>query len=94
MSVAKFKVGDIVVSDRNPTCVQRVVKVEPRVISGKVCPGYDPMLSCVTIWRLDGASISSRPNKPSAAWAYRHVTSQELQAALQRLADLIATMGE
>jgi hypothetical protein len=91
--MTNLKIGDIVVSDRNPTCVQRVVKIEPMKISGKVVAGYDLVVSCVTIWRLDAEPISTRPNKPAAAWAYRKATKKELVEALTRLQDLVNSMA-
>lgn len=84
----KFEIGDIVVSACNPTCVQRVVKIAPLIIGG-VERKNDPMLSCVTIWRFDGSPISTKPNKPAAAWAYRKAMKKELRAAITRLEALI-----
>lgn len=86
--MAKFKVGDIVVSERNPTCVQKVVKIVPDVVAGAKVVGEES-LSCVTIWRLDGGPISEKPNKLAASWAYRKANKQELVDALNRLALII-----
>jgi hypothetical protein len=87
-----LKVGDFVVSDRNPTCVQRVVKVEPMVISGKECPGYDPMVTCVTVWRLDGKPLSGKALKAAAAWSYKKANKALLTVAVDRLMTIIQEM--
>jgi hypothetical protein len=82
-----FKIGELVVSDQNPTCVQQVVKVED-----KGNPSLDPMVTCITVWRLDGKPLSGKPLKAAAAWSYKKANKAMLTAAVDRLMAIIQEM--
>ncbi len=81
MSTPKFKVGDIVVADTKPNCVQQVSSVTWNTDFA----GGTWMLKLVTIWRLDNGKLSKKKSAPTAEWAFKKADHAELWDAIVNL---------
>ncbi len=81
MSMSQFKVGDIVVADTKPNCIQQVTDIvwDPNFSGGNW------MLKLVTIWRLDNGKLSMKKSAPVADWAFKKADYDELWDAIVKL---------
>lgn len=78
----RFVVGDLVRSEVNPTCIQRVAKVEVQ--------DDREWVTCTTLWRFDNKELSNKRLAPKREWAYVRLTKAEVVQARDRLNKLLA----
>ncbi len=81
--MTSFVVGDYVVAEWKPNCIQEVVRVEDSPYGGQ-------NLYLIPVWRLDGGELSKKPGAPQRSFKFRHVEVTELEEAQERLNEVIA----